>query len=83
MTILKGITTSSLILGLFASVSGLTEPAAQSKPSSPEVVQEVKVTLLSEHLGLRFASNLKPRCSESKWWTPAPKCPPPEPSVRA
>jgi len=50
MTILKGLTTSLLILGLFASVSGLAEPAAQSQPSSPEVVQEVKVTLLSTNL---------------------------------
>ncbi len=50
MTILRGFPTSLLILGLLASVSSLTEPAAQSQPSSLEVVQEVKVTLLSTNL---------------------------------
>ena len=50
MTILKGLTTSLLILGLFASVTGVTQPAAQSQPSFLEVVQEVKVTLLSTNL---------------------------------
>ena len=50
MTILKGFTTSLLILGLFASVTGRSEPAAQSQSSSLGVVQEVKVTLLSTNL---------------------------------
>ncbi len=50
MTILRGFPTSLLILGLFASVIGVTEAAAQSQPSSRQVAQEVKVTLLSTNL---------------------------------
>jgi 7,8-dihydropterin-6-yl-methyl-4-(beta-D-ribofuranosyl)aminobenzene 5'-phosphate synthase len=50
MTILRSFPTRLLILGLFVSVTGVAEAAAQSQPSSLQVAQEVKVTLLSTNL---------------------------------